>query len=69
MNRQKLLGISAMLNVVQATLDQEGREYKVAASHVNAAVVEIHHAAKWSADEQKRMGEIQAWLVEQLLAR
>ena len=66
MNRQKLLGLSAMLNVVQATLDQEGREYKAAAKHVNAAVVEIHRAAKWSADDQRRMGEIQNWLVEQL---
>ena len=60
MDRQKLLGLSAMLNVVQATLDQEGREYKAAANHVNAAVVEIHHAAKWSADDQTRMAEIHA---------
>ena len=66
-NRERLLGLSAMLNVVQATLDQEGREYRAAANHVNAAVVEIHQAAEWTADEQRRMGEIQAWLVEQLV--
>ena len=36
---------------------------------IGAEVVEIHRAANWNTQEQKRMGEIQNWLIEQLLAR
>ncbi len=35
MDRSKLLGLAANLNVVQAELDSAGLEYKEAASHPN----------------------------------
>lgn len=64
-DRDRLLGLAAMLNVVQAELDRH-REHKVAANHVNAAVVAIHESAAWDANELERMGALQNWLVEQL---
>ncbi len=39
MNRTKLLGLAANLNVVQAELDLAGPEYKDAAKQINAIVV------------------------------
>ncbi len=68
MDRTKLLGLAANLNVVQAELDSAGREFREAAKQINSAVVEIHRIAKWRAEELERMGEVQNWIVESLLA-
>ncbi len=51
MNRHTLLGLCATLNVAQAWLDQAGPQYREASRHINHAVVEIHRAAGWSAEE------------------
>ena len=67
MNRPKLLGLAANLNVVQAELDSAGPQCKAAAQQINSAVVEIHRIAKWSAAELERMGEVQNWVVGQLV--
>ena len=62
MNRPKLLGLDANINVVQAELDCAGLEYRDAAKQINSAVVEIHRTAKWSAAEMERMGEWRLWM-------
>ncbi len=65
MNRTKLLGISAMLNVAQAELTGAGHDE--AANKVSAAVVDLHRDAGWTVEELKRMGEVQKWIIEQLV--
>ena len=67
MNRPKLLGLAANLNVVQAELDSAGAEFREASKQINSAVVEIHTIAKWNAKEMERMGEVHGWIVASLL--
>ncbi len=49
-------------NVAQAELDLAGPEFGMASKQINAAAVEIHRIAKWSAAEMERIGEVQNWI-------
>ncbi len=65
--RSQLLGLSAMLNVCQSHLDGLGPEFRLAGTHINKAVVELHQLMEWTPEELERMHEVQNDLVEQLL--
>lgn len=67
MNRHTLLGLAATLNIAQAWLDRADPKYRQAANYLNVAVVEIHRAARWSTRELREMGEVQNWLVKELI--
>lgn len=66
MDRQTLLGISAVLNVAHLMLARN-RAYLDAVNHIVAAVVSVHERVEWTADELEKMGEIQNWVIQQIV--
>ena len=61
MDRTKLLGLAASLNVVQAELDAAGSEFREASRQINSAVVNAGASAEMGNRLPSAMLQLLAW--------